>query len=224
MMRGRIGRDPGAIELRQKILRMTGKSVLPAIAAAMAVCVSGCFYPPMFQAPPEAKTSAVVPLPYDLAWTAVHRVIRANGYNIQAEDPNHGIIEVLGHPFSLQDADCGMLKSVVGSYAAVPQSDSTSVYNFHVQPVTNETTRVAIDATFDSPLNVPLHPTRDEKCVSRGAQESSLLRQILAEARITRPPTYRSAGKSSGSSELPGTPAMGNPTLLGPEILKKPGS
>lgn len=191
--------------------------------AILAVSASGCFYPPTAQAPPEDKTSAIVPLPYDLAWTAVNEVIHSNSYNVQAKDPNHGIIEVLGRPFSLQDADCGEIKSVVGTYAAVPEPDSTSVYNFHVKAVSNESSRVAINATFDSPVSVPLRPVRDEQCVSRGAQESRLLQQVLAQARITHPPVYKSApGAAASHNEQPFGPSR--PTLLGPDVLKKPGS
>ncbi|HVA76423.1 MAG TPA: hypothetical protein VNF27_00940 [Candidatus Binataceae bacterium] len=194
------------------------------VSAVLAACASGCFYPPTAQAPPDEKTSTIVPLPFDLAWTAVNEVIHANGYNIQAQDPNHGIIEVLGRTFSLQDADCGKIKSIVGKYAAMPEPDGTSVYNFQVKAVSNESSRVAINATFDSPLNVPLHPMRDERCVSRGAQESRLLQQILAQARITHPPAYRDAGAAAGSSQSSQPPAPGRPTLLGPDVLKKPGS
>lgn len=190
----------------------------------LAVCASGCFYPPTARTPPEDKTSTIVPLPYDLAWTAVNDVIHANSYNVQAKDPNHGIIEVLGRPFSLQDADCGEIKSVVGTYAAVPEADSTSVYNFHVKAMSNESSRVAINATFDSPLSVPLRPMRDEQCISRGAQESRLLQQILAQARITHPPVYKNAGAPPKTSDGYQTPQNGRPTLLGPDVLKKPGS
>jgi hypothetical protein len=205
------------MELRK--IRKFSSIVGPAILAVLA---AGCFYPPTALPPPEDKTSTIVPLPYDLAWTAVNDVIRANKYNIQAQNPNHGIIEVLGRPFSLQDADCGMIKSIVGQYAAMPQPDCTSVYNFHIKAVSNESSRVAINATFDSPLSVPLHPMRDESCISRGAQESRLLQQILAQARITHPPAYRNAGAPAGSSSQ--APASGRPTLLGPDVLKKPGS
>lgn len=191
--------------------------------AILAVFAAGCFYPPTAQAPPEDKTSTIVPLPYDLAWTAVNDVIHSNSYNVQATDPNHGIIEVLGRPFSLQDADCGEIKSVVGTYAAVPQPDSTSVYNFHVKAVSNESSRVAVNATFDSPLSVPLRPVHDEQCVSRGAQESRLLQQILAQARITHPPVYKNAGAPAKPSNGYRSLKSGRPTLLGPDVLKKPG-
>ncbi|MGH7781811.1 MAG: hypothetical protein ACREQR_18495 [Candidatus Binataceae bacterium] len=195
-----------------------------AATLALALFASGCFEPPIAQAPPEAKTSTIVPLPYDLAWTAVNDVIRSNGYNIQAQDPNHGIIEVLGRSFTLQDADCGKIKSIVGTYAAVPPADATSVYNFRVKAASNESSRVAINATFDSPVSVPLRPVRDEQCISRGAQESRLLQQILAQARVTRPPNYRSAGAAAGSSHPSESFRLGRPTLLGPDVLKKPGS
>ena len=193
------------------------------VGAILASFACGCFYPATSQAPPEDKTSTIVPLPYDLAWTAVNDVIHANSYTVQAKDPNHGIIEVLGRPFSLQDADCGNIKSVVGIYAAVPEPDSTSVYNFHVKAVSNESSRVAINATFDSPLSVPLRPVRDEQCISRGAQESRLLQQILAQARITHPPVYKNAAGPPKASTSFQTPQYGRPTLFGPDVLKKPG-
>ncbi len=206
-----------------RLMEFRNTSLLPALAV-LAVFVSGCFYPPTAQAPPEDKTSTIVPLPYDLAWTAVNDVIHSNSYNIQAKDPNHGIIEVLGRPFSLQDADCGQIKSIVGTYAAVPEPDSTSVYNFHVKAVSNETSRIAINATFDSPVSIPLHPVRDEQCISRGAQESRLLQQVLAQARITHPPVYKNASPPPKPSTNYQSPQYGRPTLLGPDVLKKPGT
>ncbi|HVA81878.1 MAG TPA: hypothetical protein VNF29_13205 [Candidatus Binataceae bacterium] len=193
------------------------------ISAALAVAAAGCFYPPTAKPPSADKVSTIVPLPYDLAWTAVTNVIHSNGYNIQAQNPNHGIIEVLGHQFSLRDADCGEIKSIVGTYAAIPGADGTSVYNFHVKAVSNESSRVAISAAFDAPLSVPLRPTRDERCVSRGAQESHLLQQILAQARVTKPPAYPNAAQQPATSPSSAAPDMGRPTLLGPEILKRPG-
>src|SRR5437764_14453417 len=92
--------------------------------AILSILASGCFYPPMTQEPPESKTSAVVPLPFDLTWTAVNNVIQQNRYRIQAQDLNHGILEVFGNRFTLQDADCGRIKSIAGDYAAPPEVNS----------------------------------------------------------------------------------------------------
>ncbi|MHB8384120.1 MAG: hypothetical protein ACYDC3_17465 [Candidatus Binataceae bacterium] len=200
------------------------KGRLILFGAILAIVSPGCFYPPSSQPPPEDKTTTIVPLPFDLAWTAVNNVIHANGYNVQAKDPNHGIIEVLGRSFSLRDADCGKIKSIVGMYPAEPHPDSTSVFNFHVKPVSNESTRVAINATFDSPLNVPLHPMRDEQCISRGAEESRLLQQILAQASVTRAPVYKNTSPPPKLPQGYENQQSTHPTLLSPGILKKPGS
>jgi hypothetical protein len=191
------------------------------LAAALTLAASGCFYPPTAQPVAMATTRAMVPLPYDLTWTAVNDVIRQNGYRIQAQDPNHGIIEVQGRSFTLQDADCGRIKGVVGNYAATPESDASAVYNFHVTPVSNEKSSVEVRAIFNSPLKVPLHPTRDVDCVSRGAQESRLLQQILAQATVTRPPVYKNAEEKAAPAAPPPPPlAPGRPTLLKPDFLK----
>jgi hypothetical protein len=186
--------------------------------ALLSLTLAGCFYPSTAQEPPVNKTSTVIPLPFDLTWTAVNDVIRQNDYRIQAQDLNHGIIEVFGHRFNLQDADCGQIKSIVGTYAAPPEADATSVFNFHVQPVSNEATKVTVRGTFESPLRVPLHPYRDVECVSRGTEESHLLQQILAQARITHPPEYRKPG-APPPPQLQLTP--GRPTLLKPDMLPK---
>jgi len=187
----------------------------------LATAITGCFNPPLTQEPPESKTTVVIPLPFDLTWTAVNDVIRQNGYHIQAQDPNHGILEVSGKAFTLQDADCGKIKSVAGSYAAEPEANATAVYNFQVKPVSNESTEVAVRGTFDSPLRVPFHPYQDIQCVSRGAEESRLLQQILARARVTHPPEYRKPGALPPSGTTPAPLAPGRPTLLRPEMLPK---
>ncbi|MGO9451467.1 MAG: hypothetical protein ACLQDV_10560 [Candidatus Binataceae bacterium] len=197
-------------------------------AAIVSIVTAGCFTPPQAEEPTDTKTSVVVPLPYDLAWTATNQVIRENNFKIQASDPNHGIIEVQGEHFSLQDADCGKIESVGGTYAAQPEANAIAVYNFHVKAVSNESTRVEVQGSFDSALRVPLHPYQDVQCVSRGAGESRILQQILAQARITRPPVYKRqeapAPGSAPSPEPPVTfvaPSGGRPTLLKPEQLPK---
>jgi len=198
---------------------MTSKRITIVLLLLSAV-VACCFNPPVAQEPPESKTSVVVPLPFDLTWTAVIEVIKLNDYRIQAQDPNHGILEVLGHRFTLQDADCGKIESIAGTYAAEPESNATAVYNFKVTPVSNESTRVGVRASYDSPLRVPLHPYQDVQCVSRGAEESHLLQQVLAQARVTHAPAYRKPG---APAPTPGAPVLapGRPTLLKPEMLPK---
>ncbi len=190
------------------------------VLALISIAAGGCFYPPATQETPESKTRAVVPLPFDLTWTAVNEVVKQNDFRIQAQEPNHGILEVMGRQFSLQDADCGKITSIAGSYAAEPEADATSVFNIRVQPVSNESTRVDVRATFESPLRVPLHPYQDVQCVSRGSEESRLLQQILAQARITRPPEYRKPGAPAPTPSAPQL-APGRPTLLKPEMLPK---
>ena len=181
---------------------------------------AGCFTQPTAQEPPESKTSTVVPLPFDLTWTAVNNVIRQNDFRIQAQDPNHGILEVLGNRFTLQDADCGKIESVGTTYAAPAEPDATAVYNFLVKPVSNESTKVIVRASYNSPLRVPFHPNTDVDCVSRGAEESRLLQQVLAQARVTHPPEYRKPG---APAPTPSAPLLmpGRPTLLKPEMLPK---
>jgi hypothetical protein len=198
------------------------KLSLTVFAAAVSFVAAGCFYPPTAQPPPEQVTRTIVPLPYDLTWTAVNSVIHQNGYKVVAANPNHGIIEVQGRSFTLQDADCGRIKSVVGTYAATPENDASAVFNFHVSAVSNEKSAVEVRATFASPLKVPLHPTQNEECISRGAQESRLLRQILAQATVTKPPAYTPSTQASGpGAQAPSAPLLsGRPTLLKPDFLK----
>jgi hypothetical protein len=205
--------------------------ILTAMLSAFSTGAAGCFYPPVSTPPPPAKTSTVVNLPYDLAWDAVNAVVAQEGMKVQVRNPNQGIIEAQGSRFSLQDADCGRIRSIVGTYAAEPKIDATSVFNFHVRALTNETSEVAVTGSFDSPLYVPLRPPRDVECVSRGAQESRLLRLILARASRTHPPVYHEtarAGPSTAHAPEPSaqpTPTRllpGRPTLLKPNFLPEP--
>jgi hypothetical protein len=196
------------------------KPSLAVFAVAISIAAGGCFYPPTTQPPPEHLTRTVVPLPYDLTWTAVNDVIRQNGYRVVAANPNHGIIEVQGRSFSLQDADCGQIKSVVGTYTATPATDASTVFNFHVTALSNEKSAVDVRATFASPLNVPLHPMQNVECVSRGNQESRLLRQILAQATVTKPPVYKTAQQLAAPAAPPPALLPGRPTLLKPDFLK----
>jgi hypothetical protein len=158
--------------------------------AAVAVSVAGCLVPPMTQPPPDEQQQVVIPLPYDLAWDAVNAVITENSFHVQAQDMTNGIIEASGPLFTLHDADCGRIKSVAGSYAADPEPDSSSVYNFLVRPRGPEATIVEVRATFNSSVKVPLHPATDVDCVSHGIQESNILREVLVQAKQTHRPVF----------------------------------
>jgi hypothetical protein len=162
-------------------------SIFGVVAALFA---AGCLYPPVTQPPPDEKQEVVIPLPYDLAWDAVNGVITKNSFHVQAQDMTNGIIEAAGPLFTLQDADCGKVKSVAGSYAAEPEPDSSSVYNFLVRPRGPEATLVEVRATFNSSVKVPLRPATDVDCVSHGIQESNLLREVLVEAKQTHRPVF----------------------------------
>jgi hypothetical protein len=162
-------------------------SIFGVVAALFAV---GCLYPPVTQPPPDEKQEVVIPLPYDLAWDAVNAVITKNSFHVQAQDMTNGIIEAAGPLFTLQDADCGKIKGVAGSYAADPEPDSSSVYNFLVRPRGPEATLVEVRATFNSSVKVPLHPATDVDCVSHGIQESNLLREVLVAAKETHRPVF----------------------------------
>jgi hypothetical protein len=160
-------------------------------AATLALLASaGCFYPPTQAPPPPNKNKVALDQPYDLAWDAVHAVIRKNKLHINAEDPNHGIIETETNRFTLDDADCGNLKGIVGKYAAEPNEAATAVYNFEVKPNGREASTVAVQATFSAPLHIPLHPMTDVQCVSRGKSEARLLQEIVAEAAQMKRPTF----------------------------------
>ncbi len=162
-------------------------SILGAIAALFA---AGCFYPPVTQPPPDEQQEVVIPLPYDLAWDAVNAVIRENAFHVQAQDMTNGIIEAVGPRFTLHDADCGKIKSLVGTYTAEPEANSSSVYNFLVRPRGPEASIVKVRATFNSSVNVPLHQATDVDCVSHGIQESDLLREVLVAAKKTHRPAF----------------------------------
>ncbi len=165
--------------------------------AALAVSVAGCLVPPITQPPPDEQQQVVIPLPYDLAWDAVNAVITKNSFRVQAQDMTNGIIEASGPLFTLHDADCGRIKSVAGSYAADPEPDSSSVYNFLVRPRGPEATIVEVRATFNSSVKVPLHPATDVDCVSHGLQESNILREVLVQAKQTHRPVF---AKPSGAT------------------------
>ena len=175
------------------------KIYLRIAALAMIAALAGCIYPPMTEPPSDEQQRVVIPLPYDLAWDAVNSVIQENGLRIQAQDSNHGIIEAVGPRFTLRDADCGKIKSVVGLYTAEPEPNATSVYNFLVRPHGKEASVVDVRATFNSPVKVPLRPTKDVDCVSHGTEESNLLRQVLVEAKRTHRPAFAQPGEAAPS-------------------------
>jgi hypothetical protein len=163
------------------------RSILGVIAA---LSLAGCLYPPITQPPPDEQQEVVIPLPYDLAWDAVNAAITENSFRVQAQDMTNGIIEAAGPRFTLHDADCGKVGSVAGAYAAEPELNSSSVYNFLVRPRGPEASIVKVRATFNSSVKVPLHPATDVDCVSHGIQESDLLREVLVEAKKTHRPVF----------------------------------
>jgi hypothetical protein len=192
--------------------------------AALAVSVAACLYPPQTQPPPDEQQQVVIPLPYDLAWDAVNAVITENSFRVQAQDMTNGIIEASGPLFTLHDADCGRIKSVAGSYAADPEPDSSSVYNFLVRPRGPEATIVEVRATFNSSVKVPLHPATDVDCVSHGIQESNILREVLVQAKQTHRPVF---AKPSGATTQQAASASAQPSAPAPRratSIDKPGA
>jgi hypothetical protein len=158
----------------------------------LVLAAAGCFYPPARKPVPDASNQITLALPFDLAWDAVHTVVAANDFHIIAEDPNNGIIEsqAVGG-FSLQDADCGDLRGIALKYRAEPDPGSSAVYNFVVKPDGNEASTVVLQAVFTSPLQVPLRPMSAENCVSTGAQEARLLKQIEEQAHKEHRPEFK---------------------------------
>jgi hypothetical protein len=195
---------------------MSEKFRLTLALLAIASGVAGCFYPPTTQPPAASKTQTVVPVPYDLTWDAVHDVVLHNDYKVQGDDPDHGIVEAEGHTFTLSAADCGQLKSIAGRYDAEPLPGASAVYNIKVEPAGPQSTDVAINATYNTPIHVPFHPVRDFQCVSRGVEEARLLNEIEIAARTERRPEKAPAEQSAPRRML--TP--GRPTLLRPELIR----
>ena len=158
----------------------------------------------------------MVKVPYDLTWDALHRVVNQHEYKILGDDPNHGIVEAEAHSFTLADADCGQMKSVANKYVAEPDPGGSAVYNFKLEPAGPEATNLSVSATYSTPLHVPFHPISDFQCVSRGTQEARLLKEVDTAA--------HSEHRPSSSLEKPRQLTPGLPTLLGPDILKRPGA
>jgi hypothetical protein len=190
-----------------RAVRFAMKNCVRIVALAMLALV-GCIYPPMTEAPSDEQQRVVIPLPYDLAWDAVNSMLEENGMRIQAQDSNHGIIEAVGPRFTLHDADCGKIKSVVGTYPAEPELNSSSVYNFLVRPHGKEASIVEVRATFASAVRVPLRPTKDVDCVSRGTEESNLLRQLLVVAKRTHRPTFAQQNEGAPAAAARTTEAI----------------
>jgi hypothetical protein len=160
------------------------------VPLGLAVSLIGCFYPPV-RPRDSAQSSIDVDEPFDLVWDAAHNVIAANGFRVITEDPDSGLIESQSSGgFTLKDADCGQLRSIANKYAAEPNIDATVVYNFYVKPAGGEATTVSVQATFDAPLEIPLHPMTNVQCVSRGVEERRLLKQIAAKAAMERRPSF----------------------------------
>jgi hypothetical protein len=158
---------------------------------AAAVLPFGCFYPPLVQSNAQNRDQVGLPIPYDLAWDAVLTVIKKNELVIHAQDPTHGIVEAETHHFTLTDADCGVVGTAAGKTIAEPNTDASAVFNFYLAANGNEATNVSIQAVFSTPVRVPFHPMRNVECVSKGVQESRLLKEVQDQAAAARRPTFK---------------------------------
>ncbi len=149
----------------------------------MMIAVAGCFYPPQGKPPDESRTHLLLHSPYYKVWDAVHEVIMRNEYRIITENPDDGSIEAqAAGSFTLSDADCGKLRAAGSKYNAEPDPNATALYDFQIKPRGTEMATIDVQATYTAPLHVPLHPMRGEQCVSRGTQESRLLKEIERQA------------------------------------------
>jgi len=193
-------------------MRMASKIEF-ALAMVMVATIAGCYYPPVTQPPPEKKNHIVVPVPYDLTWDAVHTVAKNNDYKIEGDDPDHGIVEVEAHSFTLADADCGKMRSLGSKYDADPLPGGSAVYNFKVEPAGPQSTELSINATYSTPLHVPFERITDFQCVSHGTQETRLISEVEKAAEAAHRPVYTEPSKRPLTS--------GRPTLLR-EQLKDP--
>lgn len=199
---------------------MSARSALLFVLAIVPIAALGCFEPPVRQAPPQSASRAVIDAPYDLTWDAVRQVVKKHDFTVQADDPDHGIVEAQAISFTLADADCGRVGGVAGHYQAEPEPGSTAVYNFTVTPHGRYASVVSIAATFTSPLRVPLHPAREFRCVSRGTSEKRLLTEIAAEARGEHRPMLE--GFSLPKPEGLVSPQLPSPHLVAPAQLAPP--
>jgi hypothetical protein len=173
---------------RRKTMKFLSR--LSILAVALSLWSAGCIYPPTTVPPADEQERTVVPLPFDLTWDVVNKVARRDGLRVDVADPNHFSLEASGPRFNLQQADCGMIRGIAGEYAALPEANSTSVYNFIVKPHGREHTMVEVAASYNSSVKVPLRPSADVDCISRGTDESRILKEIIAEAKITQRPNY----------------------------------
>jgi hypothetical protein len=162
------------------------------LALALAAGLSGCFYPPLTQPPRPEQRRVRIAKPFDMTWDATLSVLKENNYKVQAQDSNHGIIEAHGTSFTLDDADCGKIRNLVGTVPVEPTKESSAVYNFRLKPDGPEATFVSVETTFVTPLRVPFHPPRNTECVSRGADESRLLSEIEGKAAEEQRPKFLS--------------------------------
>ncbi|HTQ25912.1 MAG TPA: hypothetical protein VMI09_14560 [Candidatus Binataceae bacterium] len=165
-------------------------AALAAAGLAAAAMASGCFYPPTQKPPAPSKNQITIDRPYDMVWDAVHEVIKEDKLQVNADDPNQGIIETETNQFTLAEADCGQLKDIGGKHAAEPDRAATAVYFFKIKPASHESSTVSVQATFSAPLYVPLHPPRAVQCVSRGKAEAKLLDQVAEQAAAMHRPTF----------------------------------
>jgi len=137
---------------------MRAKRYFLIVTAILSSGASACFYPPMVQPSPEQRDQILLPVPYDLAWDAVNNVVKQNELKIHAQDPTHGIIEAQTPHFTLQDADCGVVGTAVGKVKAEPAADASAVYNFYLTAADRESSRLAVQAVFSTPIRVPFRP------------------------------------------------------------------
>ena len=170
---------------------MRAKRYFLIVTAILSSGASACFYPPMVQPSPEQRDQILLPVPYDLAWDAVNNVVKQNELKIHAQDPTHGIIEAQTPHFTLQDADCGVVGTAVGKVKAEPAADASAVYNFYLTAADRESSRLAVQAVFSTPIRVPFRPLQNVDCISTGVQEARLLREIRDQANTIKRPTFK---------------------------------
>ena len=103
------------------------------------------------------------------------------------------------------------MKSVAESLRCRARPGGSAVYNFKVKPAGPEATNLSVNATFSTPLHVPLHPVTDFQCVSRGNQEARLLKEIEAAAQVRTPSNAPTS--TSRSNGLPGGAPLCAPAL-----------
>jgi hypothetical protein len=151
---------------------------------------TGCFHPAIAAhdtVPPKNS----IPSPYDEVWDATLEVIKSSELKVQAQDPVHGIVEALGGRFTLQDADCGTVNSLMSKNPAVPTYQATQEFNFYLKPDGPEATSVEIEATFSTPGNAPFHPVTNLNCISTGRKEARLLKEIKRVSAEQRRPVFK---------------------------------